>query len=150
MTFEQAALGTAADYPGGARGLAAAIGMNGSVLAHKVSLTDRANQLTVPQARTIMLATGDYRMLHGLAGDLDHVCVRVTGLGDSECVGKSISETAREFGEFLTAVTVAVADDDVIPNEMRRIDRELTEMIAAANHLRALCAAMGRRRGGRK
>lgn len=146
MTFEQAALCTAADYPGGARGLAAAIGMNGAVLAHKVSLTDQANQLTVPQARKIMLATDDYRMLHGLAADLDHVCVQVAGLGDNDCMVTSISDTAREFGEFLTSVTTAVSDGRVTPNELRRIDAELTEMVAAANQLRALCAALARRK----
>lgn len=152
MTFEQAALCTAADYPGGAKALGDATGMNGSVLAHKVCLTDEANQLTVPQARKIMLATGDYRMLHGLAADLDHVCLQVSGLGDSACMVTSIGETAREFGEFLTSVTTAVSDGEVTPNELRRIDADLTELIAAANQLRALCAAHARkksRRGGR-
>ena len=150
MTFEQSALCTAADYPGGARGLATAIGMNGAVLAHKVSLSDQANQLTVPQARKIMLATSDYRMLHGLAADLDHVCLRVAGLGDNDCVLTSISDTAREFGEFLTSVTSAVADDDVTPNELRRVDRELAQMTAAANQLRALCAAMSKKKRGKR
>jgi len=66
-------------------------------------------------------------------------------LGDNDCVLTSISDTAREFGEFLTSVTAAVADGAVTPNELRRIDADLTEMVAVANQLRALCAAMGRR-----
>lgn len=145
MTFEQAAFNTAADYNGGARGLASVVGMNGAVLAHKVSLTDTANQLTVPQARKIMLATNDYRMLHGLAADLDHVCLQVSGLNESDCVMASIADSTRGFGEFLTSVTAAMADGVVTANEQRRIDRELSEMVAAANQLRALCALQAKR-----
>lgn len=145
--FETAAMNTVADFDGGARGLGERVGINGSVLAHKVSLTDKDNQLTVPQARKIMLATSDYRMLHGLAVDLGHLCIQAEGLRDGHSLEKSLSEVAKEFGEYLTAIGVAVADDDVTPNELRRIDKELSELIAAANQLRGLCALARKRNG---
>lgn len=147
MTFEHAAFNTATDYPGGARALGAVIGVNGSVLAHKVSLTDKRNQLTVPQARKIMLATNDYRMLHGLAADLDHTCLQMVGAQmDHNCMLRSISDTAREFGAFLTSVTESVSDGVVTQNELRRIDLDLGEMVASANTLRALCAQLQKRK----
>lgn len=144
--FEVAALATVSDYDGGARTLGGVVGINGSVLSHKVCLTDKANHLTVPQARKIMQATGDYRMLHGLATDLDHVCIQVAGLHDSGHVLRSISETTRDFGRFLTSVSVAVEDGEVTSNELRRIDRDLAEMVAAANQLRAQCSVMRKER----
>lgn len=140
MTFEQAAFNTVADYPGGAKALGPVVGMNGSVLAHKTSLTDHDNQLTVPQARKLMQATGDCRMLHALAADLDHLCVQVKHMPQSGCLHKRIADTAREFGEFIAAVSEASSDNDITPNEMRAIDKELGEMVARANALRAWCA----------
>lgn len=141
-SFEVAAFQTVNQWPGGARALGSVVGINGSVLSHKVSLTDYANQLTVPQARMVMQATGDYRMLMGLAQDLDHVCIAVKGLSDAATLERSIAQATREFGEFLSAVSEAVADREVTPNELRRIDRELGEHQAAVNRLRAACAAL--------
>ncbi|MGE4370942.1 MAG: phage regulatory CII family protein [Burkholderiaceae bacterium] len=140
MTFEQAAFNTVADYPGGAKALGPVVGINGSVLAHKVSLTDHDNQLTVPQARKLMQATGDCRMLHSLAADLNHLCVQVSSMPQSGNLHRRIADTVREFGEFIAAVSEASDDNDVTPNEMRAIDKELGEMVARANALRAWCA----------
>lgn len=141
LSFEHAALNTVADYPGGARALGQAVGINGSVLAHKVRLQDADNQLTVPQARKIMLATGDYRMLHALAADLDHLCIQVEGLSGAETLERSIADAAKEFGEYLSAVSTAMLDGQVTTNELRKIDRELSDLVSRANSLRALCAA---------
>lgn len=151
MSYEHAALNTAADYPGGARGLGQVVGINGTVLAHKVCPTDLENQLTVPQARKIMMATGDYRMLHGLAADLDHICIQVEGLSGAETLERSIADAAKEFGEYLSAVSSAMLDGHVTANELRKIDRELSELTARANLLRALCAThMSRSPGSTK
>lgn len=148
-SFDVAAFQTVSQWPGGAKALGPVVGINGSVLAHKVSLTDTTNHLTVPQARTIMQATDDYRMLMGLAQDLDHVCIAVTGLADATMLEQSIATAAHEFGDYLTAVSAAVADRTVTPNELRKIDRELGELQAAVNRLRAACAALQVKRGRR-
>jgi hypothetical protein len=139
MTFEQAAFNTVDDYLGGAKALGPVVGINGSVLAHKVSLTDSANQLTVPQARKIMRVTNDFRMLHGLAEDLDHQCIQVAAAAPA-CVHTSMAQLAKEFGEYLAVVSSAWLDGGITPNELRKIDRELSEMVAAANNVRGLCA----------
>jgi hypothetical protein len=139
-SFEVAAFQTVSQWPGGARALGPVVGINGSVLAHKVSLTDEANQLTVPQARLMMQATGDYRMLLGLAQDLEHVCIAVTGLDDAGALEQAIAASTQRFGEYLTAVSSAIADGVVTTNELRRIDRDLGRCQAALNRLRAACA----------
>ena len=54
----------------------------------------------------------------------------------------AIAQATKEFGEYLSAVSTAVADHVVTPNELRRIDRELGEHQAAVNRLRAVCAAL--------
>jgi hypothetical protein len=141
-SYEVAAFQTVSQWPGGARALGPVVGINGSVLAHKASLTDSANQFTVPQARVVMQATGDCRMLLGLAQDLDHICIPVAGLSDASTLEHDIARAAREFGEYLSAVSEAVADRVVTLNELRRIDRELGQHQAAVNQLRASCAAL--------
>jgi hypothetical protein len=140
--YEVAAFQTVNQWRGGAQALGPIVGINGSVLAHKVSLTDDANQLTVPQARTIMQATTDYRMLIGLAQDLNHTCVQQADAKPSVSLDLAIAQATKEFGEYLSAVSTAVADHVVTPNELRRIDRELGEHQAAVNRLRAVCAAL--------
>lgn len=139
-SFEVAAFQTVNEFPGGARALGPIVGINGSVLAHKVSLTDAANQLTVPQARTVMRAAGDYRMLLGLAQDLDHVCIAVAGLDDVGALEQAIASSTQRFGEYLTAVSLAISDGVVTTNELRRIDKDLGRCQAALNRLRAACA----------
>lgn len=146
--FEVAALATVSDYDGGAKSLGGVVGINSSVLSHKVCLTDKANHLTVPQARKIMQATGDYRMLYGLAQDLDHICVQTEGLTDDASLERTISVLAKEFGEYVSSASMALVDGTVTPNEQKAIDRELAGLVAAANRLRALCASRGKR-GGR-
>lgn len=140
--YEVAAFQTVNQWCGGAQALGPIVGINGSVLAHKVSLTDEANQLTVPQARTIMQATDDYRMLVGLAQDLNHTCTQQTGAKAPMALDLAIAQATKEFGEYLSAVSAAVADRVVTPNELRRIDRELGEHLAAVNRLRVVCAAL--------
>ena len=139
--FEVAAFQTVNEFPGGARALGPIVGINGSVLAHKASLTDEANQLTVLQARKVMQATGDCRMLLGLAQDLDHVCIAVAGLDDIGALEQVIAASTQRFGEYLTAVSAAVSDGVVTTNELRRIDKDLGRCQAELNRLRAACAA---------
>ncbi|MGS1116888.1 phage regulatory CII family protein [Castellaniella sp. UC4442_H9] len=140
--YEVAAFQTISQWNGGAHALGPIVGINGSVLAHKVSLTDDANQLTVPQARTVMQATGDYRMLVGLAQDLGHVCTQQDNDKSAVSLELAIAQATKEFGEYLSAVSAAVTDRVVTTNELRRIDRELGEHQAAVNRLRAVCAAL--------
>lgn len=139
-SYENAAFNTVHDYPGGAKRLGEEIDINGQVLAHKVNPNDQANQLTVQQARKIMVKTSDYRMLYALANELNHVCIRSVDAHSDQCLHKSITKTVKEFGEFLAAVSDATEDGDVTVNELRNIDKELGELIGKANFLRSLCA----------
>lgn len=141
--YEVAAFQTVNQFKGGAKALGPLVGMNGSVLAHKASLTDEANHLTVPQARTIMQATSDCRMLFGLAEDLDFVCTAGAAVG-VEGVERSIASATKDFGQYLSAVSDAVADRVVTLNELREIDRTLGQHQAAVNRLRTACAALMR------
>lgn len=140
-SYEHAAFNTVADFPGGAKALGEIVEINGSVLAHKVSLTDTTNHLTVPQMRKIMLATADHRMLHGLARDVEHVCIQNASEAETQTMEMSIAASAKEFGEYLSAISDAMSDGRMTPTELRRVDNELGKLIVAANQLRSVCAA---------
>jgi len=53
-----------------------------------------------------------------------------------------LAASAREFGEFVASVAESAADGVITANELARVDRELTEMLAASQQLRATLAAM--------
>jgi len=142
--FDNAAFNTVHDFPGGAKALAEVLGVSAGVLRHRANPNDAANQFSVRDVIRIMLASQDFRMLHGMATDLGKACVLVDvpDLSASALAG-AMNAAVQEFAQFLSVVTEATADNSVTPNELKRIDRELGELIQQANILRAVCAALG-------
>lgn len=142
MTFAHAAFNTVEDA-GGARALGERVAMNAAVLSHKVNLNDRDNHLSVPQMVKIIRATDDYSMLYALCQDLGHMAVRVDVDGVTQpAIERMLTETIGHVGAFLNEVTTSVADGNVTGSELKRIDKELQDLIQGINVVRAMCAAM--------
>lgn len=93
----------------GALGLSAAVGMAAPTLQNKANPMHDLQQLSLKEARTVMLATGDHRMLHQLAHDLGEACVPTPTLdvvGDSDVLEaltiwqESTGKTAKKLREI--------------------------------------------------
>jgi hypothetical protein len=141
---------TAHDYPGGVPALAARMGRNGAVLRHKLNPNDQANHLTVDDLMTIMVMTGDHRPLHSACLELGYMALPLPGHLADEPTAEALTDTCKEFADYLQSVTAALADNKVTAIELRRVRKELGEMVAAAGRLEAILAAKEASRTRRK
>lgn len=128
------------DYPGGSLSLAPRIGKSPSTLSHEVVASGGA-KLGLVDALKLSHLTGDLRILNTFAAACGCVVLPMpeSAVGDTF---QELAAAAREFGEFIGAVAESAADGAITANELARVDRELTEMLAASQHLRATLAAM--------
>lgn len=150
MDLHDAVYHTARSYDGGARALSrrmqtrdkatgALVPMNENTFTHKVNPNCHTHNVTVEEARDMMVLSQDFRMLYALAADTSHVAIRI----DSDASGMTferIGVMAKEFSDVVSAVSEAQshggeAGAQVSPNEMSRVEREAAELIAALNNL---------------
>lgn len=140
-TVLDAAYMTAHDYPGGARALAARIGVNPAVLSNRLNPNNHDHRLTVRDLMAIMTMSADHRALHAICMEFGYVAMPLPTITDETTV-EAIADTCQEFGEFLHTVTDALADGVITKIELRRIRTELGNLIAAAGRLEAITAKM--------
>lgn len=117
------------DYPGGARGLAPAVGMNAGTLNNKADPAMGTHQLTVRQAIAIQLATRDHRILATEAMQLGCTVVPVadySNLTDLELLD-SYAEWHREIGETAAAIREAISNRRVSHAAVNKVKREIFE-----------------------
>lgn len=137
-----AAYMTAHEYPGGIRALAVRIGAkNATVLAHKLNPNDQANHLTVSDLMAIMTMTGDHRALHAACMTIGYMALPLPAQTGDETTTEALTDTCKEFADYLQSVTGALGDNKVTAIEMRKVRKELGEMVAAAGKLEAILAA---------
>lgn len=140
-----AAYHTAHDFPGGVPALAQRMAVSHNTLTHKVGLNNFTHHLTLREAQTMMDVTGDVRVLHALAAPLGFVCVNLRADGAATTL-EQVMNMAKEFGEVLVSVNVAVADGRVTHNEMQDCERQAAELMAALNGTLAAVRSMMPRR----
>ena len=135
------------EFPGGMTGLAPLIGVRRpGVLRDKLNPNNQGNHLTLHEAMLMQSVTGRYDILYAMADELNHMAIPLPQVGDDN-VAHAISTTCAEFGDYLRRVDDAMQDGKITPNEIKALERELAEMIAAAGHLQSLLAGLGKRRG---
>lgn len=135
-------------YPGGADSLAPRLDKTPSTLRHEVAahgtyklglldaeaMTQMALEQRVPNALAI---------LHAFATNCGAM---VVALPDHGTVGEptfsDLARAAKEFGEFMGVCANAAADGRVTGNELRDVDRELSQLISCAHRVRNGLAAM--------
>lgn len=123
-------------FPHGTAALAARLKMSESTLNHKVSPTYPGSGCFPEEAAEICEATGDMGALHAIAARLRHVAMPVPDLGDeTDTSVLRLAATVREFGEFVSQVAGALADNRVTGSELANIEREAAQTLAAINHL---------------
>lgn len=119
-------------YPGGIAALAARLGKNPQVLAHKTNPNRRDFNLSVEEAVEIQAMAGDYRILFAMATDLGFRCVKLEADIDRGGVMENLSASVADMGNLMTSVSSSIADGLVTNPEMADIDNRLAQL---QNHL---------------
>lgn len=136
-----AAFHLAHDAPGGARALAQRMGKNSGTLCHELTHTGSA-KLGLVDAVKLSLLTGDRRILNAFADACHCMVLPMPEQQAALDTFAGLAATAREFGEFIASVADAAKDGRITANELARVDRELSEMLGAAQDIRATLASI--------
>ena len=142
MNIIDALYRAAHNYPhGGIDALATRMGISASSLQHKVKPANTCAHCSPGEMAQICELTGDHGAAHALAGRLGYVMLAVPSMhGVDSGFAAELAATVKEFGQFIAEVSEDLADGEVTDNELRRIEREATEMLAAVQKLTMLAA----------
>ena len=138
-TVLDAAYNLVVDYPGGSVSLAPRIDKNATTLSHEVKGTGGAKFGLVDAVKATQ-RSGDLRILNAFAVECGCLVLPLPALPESMGTFHQLAEAAKEFSEFVSSVADAAADGAVTANELARVDRELGDMIASAQAIRATLA----------
>jgi hypothetical protein len=134
-------------YPGGAESLAPRMRISASSLSQKVSPTYPGAHCSPDEMAAIMDLTGDHGALHALSARMGYMLLAAPEVAmGGEVFAERLATSVREFAEFIGTVTKDLADGQVSDNELREIERELLDMISAAQALHALAARLNQQR----
>lgn len=121
--------------PGGCESLAPRMGMSAAVLRAKANPNADRNHPSLLDADRVMGLTGDYRILHALAGNHSHVCMAVdanTAPSDL-AVLELVIHVWRAHGSVGAAVDAALADGRIEAHEVQQIRTAIYNTIQALN-----------------
>lgn len=113
----------------GAVGLAPALNMPASTVQHKANPSETFTAFYLKEARSIMLATGDNRILYQLAADVGEACVPLPKRAypaDMDLL-ESWAAWQGEVAGTVTAIRNALIDGRITADEVRRVRAELIE-----------------------
>ena len=139
MPIEQAAYNTVHEAPGGAKRVAASVGLSYQVLLNKVNPKTTTHHLMLLEAVQVMHAAKDTRILDALASEFNGMFVPLPAfpLDASPNLMSDIAKMSSEFGALITEIADDLNDGKITENEWTRIDNE------AANLRSALAVLMG-------
>ena len=140
MNVLDAAHRIAHEAEGGLDALAVRMQIGPRVFNGKVNPNDKGHLLGLVEAVRMQQLTGRYDILYSMAETLDHVCIKKPSI-EADDIGHAISTTCAEFGDFLRQIDSTMKDGQVTKNELKKVQKELAEMIAAANALHAIVAS---------
>lgn len=127
-------------YPGGATSLAPRMGKRADALSHEVR-GHASNKLGLVDAEAMTQLTGDPRILNTFAENCGFYLVPKPNAHKVTNVMVGLALVTRELSEFVSVSTDAEADNKISANELRAVNRELADLIAAAQSIAALMAA---------
>lgn len=130
---------TVHDAPGGCEALAVRMGMSAAILRNKANPNAPANKPMLDDADRIMGITGDVRVLHALAANHGHICVKVDTAGGSGdmAVLELIVQVWQTNGDVGAEVNRTLADGRVERHEVAKVreaiyraQKAMLEMVA--------------------
>ncbi len=145
MNIQDAAHLIGHEYPGGSGPIADRMGIGRVVFNNKINPNNTTHHLTMVEALRLQQLAGRYDVLFAMAEACGFICLPVPG-EVHENVDRDVAMLCKEFGEYIGRVSEALDDGRVTPNEIKRCEKELAEMIVAANTLQASLAAMAVKR----
>lgn len=142
MNHLDAFYNTVHSAPGGCEAVAPRMGMSAAILRNKANPNAPMNKPTLDEADRLMGLTGNYEILHALAGNHGHVCVRIEDAlapGDM-AVLDMMALVWQTNGDVGAEVQRALADGKVTQAEMadiraaaRRAQRAIETIVAGLN-----------------
>lgn len=136
MDVRTAAINVAADYKGGARALAKAIGKNETSFSHEINGTGSA-KLGLHDAVKMTMVSGDMRVLNAFAAECGFMCVPLPDSlsVDGDLTMQALGDMTSKFGEVISEVSASCADDRVTENELTRVEGRLGKLFAAGQQV---------------
>jgi hypothetical protein len=125
--------------PGGCEALAPRLGMQAGVLRNKANPNCATNKPTLDEVDRVIGLTGDCQVLHALAANQGHVCVKVERAESASDMG--VLELMTKYwstnGEVGTEIMEALADGRITKDELERVhsaikrtERDLEQVFA--------------------
>ena len=145
MNILDAAYRVGHDHPGGVAALAPRMGIGEAVLNSKLNPNTKTHILSIEEMIRMEHLTGRHDMLFAHAEALGFVAVPMPCVDDDD-VDHAIANTCAEFGDYLRTVGDAMGDKKITPNEAKKLEKELVEMMEAATHLQALLISKSKRK----
>ncbi|SHM05235.1 Phage regulatory protein CII (CP76) [Nitrosospira sp. Nsp11] len=128
----------------GMKRLADMTGMDYDLLRAKLSLNNPRNHLHLKESVLLQSASGRADILHAMAEELGYVAMPLPEI-TSTSLPRAITRACAEFGDYMRKVDDVFDDGEVTPNEVKALEKELTEMIAAATRLQAVLVGTGKK-----
>lgn len=146
LDLNAAAYNLVADYPGGATALGPLIGKAASSLSHEVDLRCSGAKLGLHDAGKLTCVSGDLRIVHAFCALAGGRFEPLPGAQQGSAPEHAhplaaVGHMAHQFAELVSEASRALADGRVTGNELRNIQREAGDLLAALNQLLALCSA---------
>lgn len=132
------------EYPGGMDSLAPRIDCNPRVLNAKLNPNCKSHHLTLLEALRLQQLTNRADILFAEADVLGYVCLPRPEVSDAN-ITTALTRACSEFGDYMREADKALSDDKITPNEVKRLEKELAELMTAAAALQAAIVAKGRK-----
>lgn len=134
MNIQDAAYQTVHDYQGGSESLAPRIGMSPAILRNKVNPNNTTHHLTLREASALMGVTNDFRILHGLAAEHDHVAQKCCA-DDAGSILSAMLVAAAAKGSLASTLSEAMADLKITTNEAALIAKHCAAVQEAMSEI---------------
>lgn len=123
-------------YPGGAVSLAPRMDKVAGVLSAEVARRGTA-KFGLDDALKVTQFSGDYRILHAFAEACGQMCIPLPGFyhSDEDDVLQALGSASAEFSALCQEVCRSMGDGDITDNELTRIERERSELMARLHKL---------------
>ena len=133
------------DFLGGMDALGPLMGCNPRVLNNKLNPACHSHHLTLVEAMRLQQITGRHDVLFAEANLLGFVCIPRPEVADID-ITSALAHACSEFGDYMKEADKSLKDGRVTLNEVKRLEKELTDLISAATALQGAIISKGRGR----
>lgn len=147
MNIRDAIYRTVHSAAGGVEALAVRMGQRVQILRNKANPNSSANYFSPVELDMLMELTGDYAVLHALAQNHSHVCVKIdTDVAPSDmAIIEALAKVWACNGAVGTEVHAALADGIIEPHEVARIEDRVYHTIEAMQSMVARLKGMAQK-----